>query len=350
MGRYYLEMLCVKVDIKNAEKAKSVLIKKGFVNHNYSMFKKGEFFYIPISDENLDDFLKLKYEIVDVPEKDLVFRDGLNDFATEVKKILSSSELEHLNCAFDVVGNIAILEIDNELVSKEKEIAEVLLLTNKKIKTVVKKVGEHKGEFRLQDYKYLTGVENFEVISKENGVVLKLDIRKTYYSIRSSGERLRVCSQIKKGEKVLVMFSGVGIYGFVFSKHSQASKIVEVEINPDACKYANESLKLNKSIKNVSLYCRDVREFFKDSHLVFDRVVMPLPKTAGDFLDVAAKLVSKGGIINFYFFDSLDVISDNSKIKDLFSKHFNKFKILRVVKAGQQSPRVYRLCADIEIL
>lgn len=342
-------MDCVKVNIKNAEKAKSELIKKSFVNHNYAMLKKKEFFYIPVLDGNLDDVLKLKYEIVNVSEEDMVFQGRLNDFATEVKKILSNFELKHLNCAFDVVGDIAILEIDNELENREKEIAEVLLLTNKKIKTVVKKVGEHKGEFRLQDFKYLAGVENFEVNSKENGINLKLDIRKTYYSIRSSGERLRVCSQIKKDEKVLVMFSGVGIYGFVFSKHSPASKIIEVEINPDACKYANESLKLNKSIKNVSLYCGDVREFFKESNDKFDRIVMPLPKTSSDFLDVAAKLISKEGIINFYFFDSLDVVLDNSKIKGLFSKYFSKFKILRIVKAGQQSPRIYRLCADIEI-
>ena len=178
---------------------------------------------------------------------------------------------------------------------------------------------------------------------------MKLDIRKTYYSVRSVGERLRVASQIKKGENILVMFSGVGIFPFVFAKHSKALKILGVEINPDACNYAAESLKLNK-FNNVELICTDVRYYFKKFNGNFNRIVMPLPKNSSDFLDVATKLISKKGIINFYFFDKEDVLVDYSRLNDLFSKHFKKFKILKVVKAGQQSPGVYRLCADVAIL
>lgn len=334
-------MLCIKIKLSEAEKAKREIALKGLIDSRYLMMREGEFFYIPVLKRVFG------YNLV---EKALKERKALGNFSDAVKKILNSDEMKHFNGAYDAVGSIGIIEVDRELEKREKEIALILLKTDKKVKTVVKKFSEHKGEFRLQNYRYLAGVDKFETLHKESGVVLKLDIRKTYYSVRSAGERLRIASQIKKRENVLVMFSGVGIYPFVFAKHSDASKILGVEINPDACFYASESLKLNK-FKNIELACADVRDYFKNySGRFFDRIVMPLPKNAGDFLDVAAKLIKKKGIIHFYFFDNLNVLGDYSRLNSLFSKYFKRFKVLKVVKAGQQSPGVYRLCADVQIL
>lgn len=351
-------MLCAKTKLIEAEKAKKELVSRKLVDSRYLMMREGEFFYIPVLRRVSG------YNIV---EKELKERKTSGNFLDAVSRILNSDELDHFNSAYDVVGSIGIIEIDKELENKEKEIALVLLKTDKKVKTVVKKSSEHKGEFRLQDYKHLAGVNTFETLHKESGVVLRLDIRKTYYSIRSAGERLRIANLIKANERVLVMFSGIGIYPFVFARHSHASRILGIEINPDACFYASESLKLNK-FKNVELVCADVRDYFKNYNTkfnmsvnrkaisvhaqkpqVFDRIVMPLPKNAGDFLDVAVKLIEKNGIIHFYFFDKEDVLTDYSKLNNLFSKHFKKFKILRIVKAGQQSPGVYRLCAEVLI-
>lgn len=331
-------MRCVKVKLIEAEKAKNELVRKGLVDAGYLMKREGNYFFIPVLKE-----VKGYDNVVKKLEKKVVF-----DFNKEISKILNKKELENFNSAYDIIGEIAIIEVAREMEGKGKEIADLFLKSNKKVKTVLKKVGAHSGEYRLQDYEYLAGEEKFDTVFKENGVALKLDVRKTYYSPRSSGERLRIAKQINKGENVLVLFSGVGVYGFVFSKHSKASRIVEVEINPDACKYAEESLKLNKNIKNVSLHCGDVREFFDNYQgEKFDRVVMPLPASASEFLDVVSKLIKKNGIIHFYFFDGEDVIKDNSKLEKLFSKYFERFKILKIVKAGQKSPRVFRLCSDI---
>lgn len=369
-------MLCAKVKLKEAEKAKQELVSKGIADLRFKMLREGEFFYIPVSmksfafqcAKDLKKSLSMKkIKGYNLAEKKLEKRKERKSFSEAVKERLTKEELRHLNTAFDVVGDIAIIEVDKELENKEKEIANVLLETNSKIRTVVKKKGEHKGEFRIQDYGFLAGVKKFETVHKESGAAIKLDIRKVYFSPRLAGERLRIANLIKANERVLVMFSGVGIYPFVFARHSKASKILGVEINPDACRYANESLRLNK-FNNVELVCADVRDYFRDSKekfdmsvnrkaisdhaqkpQVFDRIAMPLPKGADSFLDVAKNLVKKGGIIHFYFFDREDVLEDYSKLNSLFSKHFKRFKILKVVKAGQQSPGVYRLCADVLI-
>ena len=89
---------------------------------------------------------------------------------------LTEKELGELKTAFDVVGDIAILEIDDSLKKKEKIIAETLLSLHKNIKTVLKKADEHSGEYRTQKMKYLAGEKRKETTHKEINTLLKLDV------------------------------------------------------------------------------------------------------------------------------------------------------------------------------
>jgi tRNA G37 N-methylase Trm5 len=156
---------------------------------------------------------------------------------------------------------------------------------------------------------------------------------------------MRVAKQVRKNENVLVMFAGVGVYNLVIAKHSPAKEIYGVEINPDACKYAEENIKLNK-FSNIKFYCGDVRKIVPKLKKKFDRIIMPLPKTSSEFLDVSLKTINKNGIIHLYCFSSEEEIS---KVVTLI-KSKCKCHILKVLKAGQQSPRVYRYCIDFKVL
>ena len=266
---------------------------------------------------------------------------GLKD---ALKGRLTEKELGLFRGGFDTVGDIAILEVDESLKKKEKLIANKLLETNKHIKTILKEEGAIEGRFRLQRYKYLAGEKKTETIHKESNVAVKLDLRKAYFSSRLSHERLRISKLIKKNEDVLVMFSGVGIYPLVFSKNSKAKEIYGVEINKDACRYADENLKLNK-IKNVKLFCGDVRKVLLKKK--FDRIVMPLPFEADTFLDLAKKLVKKNGIIHLYLFFKDD---EFDKLKDVIKNYIKNFKILRIVKCGSYAARMSRICVDVKVL
>ncbi|MFC1690940.1 TIM barrel protein [Nanoarchaeota archaeon] len=179
--------------------------------------------------------------------------------ALEKNKILTKKELEIVRTAYDMVGSIAIMEIPDELVKKEKKIAEEILKINKQIKTVVKKASEHKGEFRLQKYKIIVGKRTKETIHKENNARIKLHLEKTYFSSRSATERKRIFQQVKPGEDVLVMFSGCGPFTCVIAKNTEARNVFGMEINPDAHNYAMQNLKLNK-LHNVVLINGDVND------------------------------------------------------------------------------------------
>ncbi|MBS3151495.1 class I SAM-dependent methyltransferase family protein [Candidatus Woesearchaeota archaeon] len=244
-----------------------------------------------------------------------------------------------LPSSFDVIGNIAILPEKTKNASK---VARELIKNFKNIKTVAIKTGIHYGKFRLQKTKVLAGKKTKSTLHKENGCIFKLNIDKTYFSPRLANERLRIARLVKKNETVLVMFSGIGIYPIEISKFSKTEETYGIEINPEAHKFAQENIRLNKVV-NVSLFSGDVRKVLPKIKKSFDRIVMPLPRDAESYLDLAIKKLKPNGIIHFYDFQREEDIPKASieKIK----KHCNP-KILNVVKVGQYSPGRYRLCID----
>jgi len=257
-----------------------------------------------------------------------------------LKNKLKKEDLKLVPNSFDVVGDIIILDLDKKLKKYQKLIAQTLLKVHKNIRVVVKKKGIHYGKYRLQRYKVIGGERRKETIHKENNVNIKLNIQTCYFSPRLGTERLRVASLVKAGEKILVMFSGVGPFPLAISKNSKVKEIYAIELNKKACKYAKENLKLNK-ISNIKLFCGDVRKVIPKLDKKFDRILMPLPKGAKTYLDLALKVIKTKGIIHLYMFLQEDEIK---KVK------LEGFKILRRVKCGQYSPRLYRVCLDIRAL
>lgn len=264
--------------------------------------------------------------------------------------IMPSSKIEMLPRAFDLVGDIAILEIPKELRRYEKRIAEAVPMTQKNVKVVLRKEGGHEGRLRIQKFRHLFGERRTVTTHKENGVGLKLDIAKTYFSPRQASERQRVYSQIKKPEAVLVMFSGIAPFTIEIAKHTAARMVFGVELNRTAHKYALENAKSNKVEKKARLLCGDVRKIVPKLGK-FDRIIMPLPKGAEGFLDVAFAASKKGSIIHFYDFEKEEDIPQKSveKVKSAAASLKRKIKVLRVVKCGQLAPRAYRVCVDFKV-
>ena len=263
------------------------------------------------------------------------------------KGILNKDEIDKVRNAFDVLGDIAIFSsFPDELKKKEKLIGNKILANLKHVKVVMKKIKNYSGKYRLPKFKVIAGEKRKETIHKENGVRIIVNPEKCYFSSRLSGERLRISKLVKPNETILVMFSGVGVYPIVISKNSKAKEIYGIEINPSCHKYGLENLKLNK-ISNVWLYLGDVFKVIKTLKLKFDRILMPLPKGAEDFLKLIKGRLKKNGIVHFYDFSLEDDIPSSSikKIKKIFPEA----EILNVVKCGNYAPRKYRLCVDFKI-
>ena len=260
---------------------------------------------------------------------------------------LSKAELGFLKAAFDTVGSIAIIEIPPEIRKREKLIAETLLGLQKNIKTVVKKVGIHSGEFRLQKVRIIAGERTKETEHKEHNVHLLLHIEKVYFSPRLSTERGRILELVKPGESVLVMFSGCAPYPCVIAKNTQAKEVYGVEINPAGHEYGLKNVALNK-LRNVKLFLGDVRKVVPRLHKKFDRVLMPLPRSAETFLDIALGAVKKGGVVHFYDFLHESEMPDAAlqKIRKACDSSRRRCTIIKWTKCGQYSPGRFRICVD----
>ncbi len=267
-----------------------------------------------------------------------------------LKKKLTKKEFSLLSTSYDVVGDIAIIDMPYGLGKKENIIGETILKLNSHINVVCKKQGKHSGRFRTQKLKIIAGEKRKKTIYKENNVQFKLNPEEVYFSVRLSNERKRIYQMVKKGELVLVMFSGIAPYPIVISKNTRAKEIYGIELNKKAHKYALENVKLNKT-KNIKLFQGDVRKIVPKLYKVFDRIIMPLPKSAETYLDVALKVSGKGTMIHLYLILNEDeLLKTKEMVKDICKKNAKNIKIIDIVKAGQYSPYTYRFCFDIRVV
>ena len=267
-----------------------------------------------------------------------------------LKNKLTKKELDLIPSSYDMVGSIIIFsEFPKELTKKEKIIGEALLKSHNNIKTICKKTKKYSGVYRTPKLKIITGKKTKETTHKENNCRLKLDVEKVYFSSRLSEERKRIFSQIKNNESILVMFSGCGVYPIVIEKNTKAKEIYGIEINPTAHKYALENIKLNKA-NNIKLFWGDVKKVLPKINKKFDRILMPLPKGAEHFLNLALNKIKNKGIIYFYSFAEENKYGNIIKIIEKECKKSKKqCKILKITKCGQFSPRVYRICVDFRV-
>jgi len=265
-----------------------------------------------------------------------------------LKNKLSNKQLQLVPTSFDVVGDILIFsDFPEELIKKEKIIGNTILENYHHIKTILKKTKKYSGRFRTPKLKVIAGEKRKETTCKENNVLVKLNAEKVYFSPRMASERKRIASLIKQNESVLVMFSGSGAYPLVIAKNTKCKEVYGIEINPIAHRYSLENIKKNKLENKIKLFLGDVRKVLPKLNKKFDRILMPLPKGGEYFLNLALKIIKKGGIIHFYdFLHEDEFYKAESKVKETCNKSNRNFRIIRVVKCGQYSPRFYRVCID----
>lgn len=252
--------------------------------------------------------------------------------------------------SFEIIGNkekaVAIINSSRNL-KKDIKIAHEIVKKSKHVKTVLAKASERKGKLRKRKYKVILGNQDTEVIHKEYGFLLKLDPQKVYFSPRESTERQRIASQIKKNEKILVMFSGIAPFICAIKRKQPIIIIYGIELNKIAHQYALQNIALNR-LENVKLIQGDVKNIIPKIRIKFDRILMPLPKTSAEFLVLAFKKIKKNGIINYYSWGKKEEFENIKKdIQEEAKKANKKIKILKIEEILPYAPKTYKLRIDI---
>lgn len=274
----------------------------------------------------------------------------------ELANMLEPSEIKMVYKSFDIVGDIAILKVPEALKNKSEIIADAVMRIHRNVKTVLCQVGPTAGELRLRELKWLRGEKRTETVHREHGCLFKVDLSKCYFSPRLSYERMRVARQVKPGEVVVNMFAGVGCFSVLIAKFSKAEKVFSIDINPEAVRYMRINVALNRVGGIVEPIEGDSKEVIL-SRLrdTANRVLMPLPEKAYEYLDYALMALKPcGGVIHYYDFEHAGKNEDPIKkvIDKVSRKLLNlgaRFSILSSRVVRTVGPRWYQLVLDIFI-
>jgi tRNA (guanine37-N1)-methyltransferase len=218
--------------------------------------------------------------------------------------ILSPEALRTVSSSFDIVGDIAIIKTSYCNPLDAQAVAKQILTIHRGIKTVLSPTSPVKGDHRIRTLRLLAGENKTVTKHKERGCIFLVDVEKCYFSPRLSHERFRIASQVSPSEIVVNMFAGVGCFSIITAKNVPVAKVYSIDVNPAAYQYMMENVRVNRLYNKVVPLLGDSKEVVeKQLQGVADRVLMPLPEKALEYLPVALSALKKsGGWIHFYDF------------------------------------------------
>ncbi len=252
---------------------------------------------------------------------------------------------------YDILGNIAIIKSEGK--TKEQKLEEAReLLKKANVKTVLEKVTNVHGRLRTIKTKHILGKRSLIAEHKENGCLFKFNVETCYFSPRLSNERQLIASMIKKNDRVLVMFAGVGVYPIVIYKYSKPKEIVGIELGKECCKYFRENLRLNKiSIDRVEVIQGDVKKKINSKLGRFDVVIMARPNLKESFLKYGLSACKKGTRLFYYgFYKDNEVKEMVKELEDEAKKLKRKIKIEKISAAGEIAPYKHRYRVEMRVL
>ncbi len=274
-----------------------------------------------------------------------------------LRGILPQNELEMLYSSYDIIGDIAIIKIPELVVHNKYVIGKTMLKNIKNLKTVLMQRNSVSGEYRLREVEHIAGEEKYITVYKEFGCKFLVNVATSYFSPRLSTERLRIANIVDKNDIVLNMFAGVGTFSIVMAK-KKSSKIFNVDSNLDAHILSNLNTNLNGLKDRIVSLHGDARKILQSQEYKnkFDRILLPLPEKAHEFLDIAVPcLKPSGGFLHFFSHikseTKKNVVSESEKnIKRLFSKDDYDYQITHTQVVRDVAPRIYQTVTDLFIM
>jgi tRNA (guanine37-N1)-methyltransferase len=300
--------VCIKVPKSYGEKTISLATKFGLADKSLVIQREEESLCIPLIREPEGiELTTLKSQIPKFTLYNVVFSEKQLPIETLTQVLqdkIPEDLLPKVPQAFDVIGDIVVIDIPPQLKPCQNIIGDALLQTQKTVTTVLAKAGDISGIFRVRDYEFIAGEHKTRTIHKEFGCQYHVDIAKAYFSPRLSHEHERVAALVQDGETVVDLFAGVGPFSVLIGKRKSMVKVYAVDLNPDAVELLNLNVKINRVENNVFPILADAGEISKTKlKRSADRVIMNLPETAIDFVDAACNVIKpQGGIVHFYGF------------------------------------------------
>ena len=175
--------------------------------------------------------------------------------------------------SYDIVGDIAIIRLTEESRKYSNKIGTAIMTTNRHVRTVLAQTSAVNGEFRLGKLRH--------------------------------------------------MFAGVGCFSILIARNVKVEKVYSIDVNPLAIRYMRENVRMNGVYGTVVPIPGDAGQIIEEKlRGVADRVLMPLPEKALEYLPYGLLSLKKTGEwIHFYDFEQAE------KGKDVVEKVKTKVRV-----------------------
>jgi tRNA (guanine37-N1)-methyltransferase len=270
---------------------------------------------------------------------------------------LSSEVTRNVYNSFDVVGDIAIIKMPSPLQNTAEVVAKAILNRHRNINTVLLQASPVSGDLRLRRLNYVAGENKTCTVHKEFGCSFSVDVAECYFSPRLSHERMRIAKLVAPNEAIVNMFAGVGCFSIIIAKHANPKKVFSIDVNPAAVQFMQENIRLNRAYDKITPLLGDSKDIVNTQlQDVADRVLMPLPEKALEYLPYAlSALKSSGGWIHYYGLEhatKTESLAEKAKLKvaealDVLGVDF-EVPLVRVVRST--GPNWYQLVVDIHVI
>ncbi len=351
--------ISLKVAKKYGEKVLHIVREFKVYDEDLKIKNDESFIFIPLKERPSDElFNMLSNEDENIVIKETDFKKSARARSKSLVQLLEGKLkpeiLDELPKSIDIIGDIAVIETSPSIEKYKKEIGEGLLKTNINLKTVLSKAGPISTKYRIRNYKFVAGINKTDTEHKEFGSRYFIDLEKAYFSPRLSFEHERVASQVREGETIVDMFSGVGPFTILAAKKNTKIKIYAIDINSYAVQFLLKNIKLNKIEKKVTAIfgeAKDIglRHFQKSAN----RIIMNIPQESGKFVGVACKMLKQeGGLIHYYTFmdDSSSMRKEIRRLRGLISSADRDIEdILHSKKVKNIAPYTWQIVIDVRI-
>jgi tRNA (guanine37-N1)-methyltransferase len=349
--------VCLQVLKNQGQKSLALTRRLHLINAELKIQSDNKHIYIPLARQPSKPTLKtLQRRLKD-------YRICVRSFSKKEKKAgsLSSSLkrevpsdlLSSVPKAYDVIGDVAILQIPLQHEKYESAIGEAVLKFNPMVHTVLSKAGAIQGRYRLRKFKVLAGERKTETVHKEYGCLYHLDVARVFFSPRLSFEHHRIASLVCEDEVVVDLFAGVGSFSIQIAKTHPEATVYAVDANSCAIDYLKKNISVNRLAGRVKPVHGDAKKVFKGKSGFADRVIMNLPEKSFNYVDVACKIIKpSGGIIHFYTFVSKTESLENRKarlFRAVTRSGRNVKKVISSRLVRETAPYEKQACIDIEI-
>ncbi|KAL7529993.1 hypothetical protein ACHAXR_004573, partial [Thalassiosira sp. AJA248-18] len=286
--------------------------------------------------------------------------------------------------SYDVVGDVAIL---NSLPQGDEEtqrkVGEWIMSRNKAMKICVARTTPLSTSDRSPGtgLVQLAGPPRNPIITShyEYGVKCVVDLQNTFFSPRMAPERLRLSQQVARGERVLVVFAGVGMEALQIASRTEAKEVLAIEKNEVAAeclRRARRMLERNKTAtcpgggrgaaERLSIVEGDVLDVLPTlEKSSYDRIVAPRPKEGAldgdvgtgdagkEFLLAMLPLLKVKGEVHWYDFAADHELPRCDRTRETVQAVCDSLglgmEVIHVAKVGSIAKRQFRVCMDFRI-